>query len=80
MKLYSYERGDLPEKWFGTRSEAHKWAKGDVPAVYRPSIHIHEVEVANDKASVLGLLNGTPVVKRQRSWTLTQGGGLKEVE
>lgn len=79
MKLYAYERGDLALKWFGVRPEVHKHAKTDVPAVYRPSIKIHECNVETDKAGVLKMLNGEPVYQTLRTWSMKSSGALQEI-
>lgn len=79
MKLYAYERNEHEDRWFGTRSEAQKFAKADVPAVYRPSIKLHERNVVTDKAGMVLALNGTPVIETVRSWTMNSRGGLTEI-
>jgi hypothetical protein len=79
MKLYAYERNDHEDRWFGTRSEAQKFAKADVPAVYRPSIKVHERTVETDKKSMVQLLDGSPVYTTVRSWTMNSRGALQEL-
>jgi hypothetical protein len=79
MKLYAYERNEHEDRWFGTRSEAQKFAKADVPAVYRPSIKLHERNVTTDKAGMVLALNGAPVIETVRSWSMNSRGGLTEL-
>lgn len=79
MKLYAYERSEHEDKWFGTRPEAQKYAKADVPAVYRPSIKVYERNVQTDKAGVLRLLNGNPLFTNIRVWTMNSRGALQEI-
>jgi hypothetical protein len=79
MKLYAYERDEHNDRWFGTRSEAQKFAKADVPAVYRPSIKVHERNVQTDKAGVLRILKGEPIYETVHSWTMSSRGALAEI-
>lgn len=80
MRLYAYERNEHEDRWFGTRSEAQKFAKQDVPSVYRPSIKVHERNVVTDKLGVLKIINGEPAFDTVRSWTMNSRGALKELE
>lgn len=71
----------------GTLSDAHAAAKviaGRIEdAVYRSEIRILLVEIPTDKASLVDILNGGPLVhvkEAGRAWSLTNRLGLKEIE
>lgn len=61
-----------------TKSVAHNIAK-DFPKDEWELVRITELDVRADKAGVLAILNGAPIINGEYSaWGLTKRGGLEE--
>lgn len=61
----------------GTLTEI-KTAAREVPFGLRKHHVVHELDVQTDKAGVVAMLNGDPIVKILRTFGVTQRGSLKE--
>lgn len=69
--------GETVNLYFGTRDDAHAHAKSI--AFRNEAFRIELVDVQSDKEGIVDMLNGEPVVKLLRTWSITSRGGLKEV-
>lgn len=75
------EDQDEPPSFHATLAAAHAAGKRAAP-VFRPNVHIRQLDVADDKAAVIGYLNqGHENLKAQcsKAWRLSPRGGLVEM-
>lgn len=84
MKAYEVTTDDECKPQFaGTMADAKTLLKqmveGAAGATYYANHQVVECEIQTDKEGILFILNGWPVIKRERTWRATARGGLKEV-
>lgn len=78
MQVYRLTCGTDKGVHYATRDDAHDAAK---ESVWRhDQIFVDLIDVQVDKEGVVALMNGEPLMKTLRSWTLTARKGLKEIE
>lgn len=78
MKIYRIENSVEQNHYEGTKGEAHKWVKEEIPKHQWDDVRIVESEVATDKAGVIALMNNCPVFTDGQAWGVTKRGGLED--
>jgi hypothetical protein len=80
VKIYQLtnpEDLDDEPKFAGGLSDIKALARA-VPTALRKQHAVHEANVQTDKAGVVAMLNGSPIITISRTFSVTPRGGLKE--
>lgn len=75
---HEYDEDAYMSQYAGTLGDAKKIA-ADVPKHLRNDVIAEEFDVQTDKAGIVAMLNGGPIVgEALRTWGVTPRGSLKE--